>query len=664
MRRIAAFSAVLGVMAGCLLAPAAAGSRARALIGFMPTSPAPKMPLLFDLAERDFSYGVTSPTLGAFSKRQMLLDMSAGSRIANNAYPRVLKRLDLVVAAGDDGQIAGFARAAKRASDAPGDVVAGLFGSTLEHHGERIGYVGVSGFEQTEAVVGADRAGHVQRVSMGTVGTFARRAMQLWAATDVLVARFPNDASGLAALDGVLRDRRPDDLILIVRAPPAGRLRLLPSGMLGPGASRDVIYSPTTRRLGLVAATDYAPTVLHHLGISIPGKMQGRIIESRRDGDAENVRARMARLDVILGRRAPAVNTWGLAFIALVVVMAVTRGRVGLATALRIGFLGALWLPGLALLTAAILPTRTAEIAILVLGSLGLGAIVDRFVPWPLAPAVPAAIVFGAHAVDLARGSPLIGASLAGPNPKGGARFFGIGNELEILLSLEVLFGLGDALSAVRARYVPRAFAVGCLVAAAIMGSGRLGADVGAVITLGAGGAGAVLASLERRPSARAIVIACLVPVVAIGALIGLHLLTSGGAHLTRSVVHGNGIVDLLDIVKRRLIISANGLARVSTAIICGVGIIVLYIGVRRRERIFAPLRDQPAFMAGIWGAFVATIVGALGNDSGPLMFEGGLWLLLFATGYARSAPGALRAAPERAAKAAQDSGVAAGMVG
>src|SRR5438874_4189552 len=296
MRRIAAFSAVLGVMAGCLLAPAAADARPRALIGFMPTSPAPKMPLLFDLAERDFSYGVTSPTLGAFSKRQMLLDMSAGSRIANNAYPRKLKRLDLVVGAGGDGAMAGFGLAAKRAHDAPGDVVPGLFGATLERHGQRIGYVGVSGFEQTEAVVAADRLGRVERVSMGTVGTFARRAIQLWAATDVLVARSPNDASGLAALDGVLRARRPGDLILIVRAPPAGRLRLLPSGMLGPGASGDVIYSPTTRRLGLVAATDYAPTVLHHLGISIPGKMQGRTIESRHDGDAENVRARMARL--------------------------------------------------------------------------------------------------------------------------------------------------------------------------------------------------------------------------------------------------------------------------------------------------------------------------------------------------------------------------------
>ena len=137
-----------------------------------------------------------------------------------------------------------------------------------------------------------------------------------------------------------------------------------------------------------------------------------------------------------------------------------------------------------------------------------------------------------------------------------------------------------------------------------------------------------------------------------------------GAAGSGWNIVHSGGVVDLLDIIKRRLIISASGLARVSTAIICGAGIVVLYLGVRRRERIFAPLRGQPAFMAGIWGAFVATLAGALGNDSGPLMFEGGLWLLLFAAGYARSAPGALRPAPERAPKTAKDSGVAAGMVG
>src|SRR5215210_4508869 len=108
MRRIAVFGAVLGVFAMCLTGAAGASARPRALIGFVPTAPAPKMPLLFDLAERDFSYGVTSPTIGAFAKRQMLLDMSQGSRIANRAYPDHLKRLDLRLLNGGYGRIKGF----------------------------------------------------------------------------------------------------------------------------------------------------------------------------------------------------------------------------------------------------------------------------------------------------------------------------------------------------------------------------------------------------------------------------------------------------------------------------------------------------------------------------------------------------------------------------
>src|SRR2546429_9982241 len=129
-------------------------------------------------------------------------------------------------------------------------------------------------------------------MSLGTIGTFAGRALGLWARSRLLVARFPDDESGLAALDQVLAARRPDDLIIVVRAPPAGRLRLLPTGVLGPGQKGEVIYSDTTRRLGLVAATDYAPTVLHHLGIVVPKKMEGRGIGSRPDGNPEAVRAR------------------------------------------------------------------------------------------------------------------------------------------------------------------------------------------------------------------------------------------------------------------------------------------------------------------------------------------------------------------------------------
>ncbi|MBV9214072.1 MAG: hypothetical protein JOZ25_10565, partial [Actinobacteria bacterium] len=595
MRRIAAFGAVFGAVSCLAAAPAIAAAPTaapRAMIAFIPTEPAPKMPLLFDLAQRGFSYGVTSPTLGAYSEGQMLLDIGQGTRIANHAYPRDLGRLDLLTDPTGGGRIKFWGAAARRAHAAPGDVVPGLLASAVETHGGVTAYAGVVGMEQTEAVVAADERGRVRRVSLGTIGTFAQRVLGLWSRARLLVARFPDDESGLAALDQVLSGRRPEDLIIVVRAPPTGRLRLLPTGVLGAAKRAGVISSATTRRSGLVAATDFAPTVLRHLGIAVPKKMEGRPIESKRDGNPESVRQRMARLDVILGRRAPAITTGFFIFCALAAALFLARGEAGVRTALRIGFLGGLWLPGVSLVTAAVLPSRLAEILILCIGSLALGWLTDWLVPWPLGPAVPAAAVFALHTIDLARGSPWIGASLAGPNPKGGARFYGIGNELEIILGLEVLFGLGALLSLVDRRRARSGFAAGTVIAALVFGAGRLGGDGGAMITLGSGGTAAVLALLGRRLNARDIVIAVLVPVAAVGLLVGVDLITSGGAHLTRTVLQAGGVGDLLDIVKRRLIISASGLKRVTTAITCALGVALFYLGVRRRATIFAPIAE------------------------------------------------------------------------
>ena len=552
MRRVL-LAIALGVLVSLGLGTGAA--EGRALVAFIPTQPAPKMPLLFDLEQRNFAYGVTSPSIGSYSKRQMLLDMSAGTRIANGAYSHPIGRLDLEYGP-SGGYLAGWFYDNKRAEGAPGDVLPGLFASTLERAGHHVGYAGVVGFEQTEAVVAADRAGRVERVSLGTIGTFAQRTLALWRQSDVVVARFPTDARGLEALDQIVAARRPGDLIYVIRAPPPGRVRLLPTGILGPGFRAKVLYSATTRRPGLVAATDMAPTVLHFLGVPIPKQMEGRVIEARADGDAEAVRESMARLDVVLSRRSPALRAFGAALLLLAVGLWGARRRAGLRAAARIAFLAILWLPGVALVTAATAPSNTVELLALSVGSVALAAVTDRLFPWPLAPALPAALVFGAHAVDLARGSPWIGASVAGPNPKGGSRFFGIGNELEIMLSLEVLFGLGAALTVVPRRYAPRMFALGCLIAAGVIGSGRLGADVGGVITLGAGAAGAVLASIGGPLTRRRLVLAALVPVAALVALVGLDLATSGGAHLTRTVIHGNGASGLIDILHRRLAIS------------------------------------------------------------------------------------------------------------
>src|SRR3954463_1417160 len=163
MRRVLPAIA-LGVLVALAAAPAAAAKRAMGAV--IPTQPAPKMPLLFDLEQRNFPYRVTSPAIGSYSKRQMLLDMSAGTRIANSAYGHPIGRLDLEYGP-HGGRMKGWVFDKKSALNPPGDVLPGLFASTLEAAGHRVSYAGVIGFEQTEAVVAADRLGNLQGVSLG-----------------------------------------------------------------------------------------------------------------------------------------------------------------------------------------------------------------------------------------------------------------------------------------------------------------------------------------------------------------------------------------------------------------------------------------------------------------------------------------------------------------
>ena len=113
MRRV-----ILAIALGVLvLAPAA--SAQRVMVAFIPTEPAPKMPLLFDLEQRNFAYGVSSPSIGSYSKRQMLLDMSSGARIANRAYADKLGRLDLVNEGGK-WRVSGWHAASYRSASACG----------------------------------------------------------------------------------------------------------------------------------------------------------------------------------------------------------------------------------------------------------------------------------------------------------------------------------------------------------------------------------------------------------------------------------------------------------------------------------------------------------------------------------------------------------------
>ena len=613
-------------LAAFLLPAAQANAQGeRALVFVMPHDE-----LLFSdvgsLADAGFHVAVASPAVDAEASGQTFLDISQGARVSVRAYDEDLPRFRL----GADGQVSGWDVIADRADDAPANLVPGLLAETIQTADGGVAYVGVRRGSHGAAAVAADASGRVETVLLGARRSLNVRIDRALRTHSLVVAEVP-PGPGLT-----LFPHEKDLLTIVVVRPPRGTAELIPTGAaFGVDTRRGLLTSDTTRRDGMVAITDYAPTILEFLELDVPDEMQGRAM-SATGGSADEAQSLADRLSHIKGRRNPALRAalgaWVLALAALAL-----AGRSPLG--LRLGLLTGMWLPGVALLTGALDPARGAETAILAIAPVALAGVTDRLAGWPRAPAVAAGVVLGAHAVDLIAGSPLIVRSLAGPNPAFGARFYGIGNELEAILSAAVLLGTGAALSRRRGRVVPIGFAAACAVAAVFVGAGRLGADVGGVITLASGGAAAVLASLPGGVTRRAVAIAVLAPALGLAGLVAIDLVSGGDAHLTRSVLDADSPGELVDIVERRFEISWDALKQGTTPLSVAILAVTLGIGVWKRKIVLGPLNGDRALAAGMWGTLAATVVGALANDSGPTIFLIGAIALVLAGAYVAGKP-------------------------
>ena len=118
------------------------------------------------------------------------------------------------------------------------------------------------------------------------------------------------------------------------------------------------------------------------------------------------------------------------------------RARWGRPACAMLALSGA-YLPAMLLVGAAIKPSQTVEALIVLLGSPALAFVTLKLVRGYAALAVACAITVGAHAIDMFFGSPLTSLSVLGPNPAGGVRFYGIGNELEAGIAAMVPLGVG-----------------------------------------------------------------------------------------------------------------------------------------------------------------------------------------------------------------------------
>jgi hypothetical protein len=611
----------------------------RTVLAFLPAGDDKSEPVLDRLDERRrFALGLVSATQGGYTPEQMMLDISGGSRTSRLLYkPKTPPHLGLAVERDGSGVILGWNQALERAKTAHAEINPGLMGGQIPGGAA---YAGVAG-RNLVAVAAANRAGDVAEVSLGRAGTLGDRVAELAQRHRLVVAGLPTAGEGDAVLDQLVRDQRPGELLLVVQAPPRARApQLLPAGASGLAGGNGMLTSTTTRLDGIVAAIDIPATILDHLGLKKPDGVNGQPLRAEGARDAAALNDFEARLSVVNGRRTPTFNALAFTWLALVLTLGFVADRRGIRAGLRIGALAFFWVLPMLLVTAWLAPARLVEIALIVGGAFALAAITDRIVPWPRGPLVPAVVSIISYSIDLIYGSPLIVRSLLGVNPRAGSRFYGLGNELEATLSVLLLVGLGALLyGRGRSRSTAAVFPLVGMVFAIFVGAGQLGADVGGVITVGAGIAAATLVMLPGRPSRRRLLLAVVLPVAALAVIATLDLLTGGNGHFTRTILHADSAGSLWDVVVRRYTLAFDVFSQGAMPVITAVAVLAVAYVLRYRERIYAPLRGSPSWRAGLIGGLTASVAGALFNDSGPLLFVFGVFLLTCATAYIRAEP-------------------------
>jgi hypothetical protein len=578
------------------------------------------------------SVGIMSAGQGRYSQAQLALDISQGARVATSAYPHPTPPRMTLVQRGAGGSIEGWSGARRRAEEAPQLLRPGLLAGEIPGGAGYAGVSGSAGGGYPDSPIAADRGGHVAAVSLGSASTLTARVETLARRKLLVVADLPGGGAGEADLRTLAAGRAPGELLLVVErvAGRGGELLWTAAAGLAGGADRE-LSSQSTNERGLIASFDLAPTVLQHVAAPIPADVRGEPIVTDESLDSAGLRSLMARLRVIPARRLKALGFLLMAWLALVAFAALAapwpRAR---AWAMRCGAVGVLWAPVATLIAAALEPAAAVEYATIALACMCLGTLTDALVPWPRAALAPAIVTVIALVVDALAGTQLLMRSLLGPDPILGARFYGVGNELKSGLAVLVLAAVAGALyPAVRGTRAMLAMASAGVILAVVEGSARIGAGVGGVILVSFGFAVASVIVAPGALNRRRALILLVSPIVGLAGLAAIDLAGAhGGGHFTGSVLHARSAEDLRDIVVRRYGAAWLELRNRAMPVATAAALACAVFALRRRARVLAPVAGDPAWLAALAGGLAASILGALVEDSGPVLLVVGTFVL------------------------------------
>ncbi len=110
-------------------------------------------------------------------------------------------------------------------------------------------------------------------------------------------------------------------------------------------------------------------------------------------------------------------------------------------------------------------------------------------------------------------------------------------------------------------------------------------------------------------------------PIAGLLLLAAIDLATAhGSGHFTGSVLHARSAGDVRDILVRRYKAAWGELHNHAMPVATVLALLAAFAAVRDRARLLAPVGGDPAWLAALAGGLAAGVVGALVEDSGPVL--------------------------------------------
>ena len=141
------------------------------------------------------------------------------------------------------------------------------------------------------------------------------------------------------------------------------------------------------------------------------------------------------------------------------------------------------------------------------------------------------------------------------------------------------------------------------------------------MILVSAGTAVATVLLLPGAVTRKRALIVLISPVVGLVVLAAIDLTTAHGTgHYTGSVLHAHSAGEIRDIIVRRYTAAYDELIHGGMPFATALALVLSALAVRHRRRLLAPVDCDPGWLAALAGGLTAGVIGALSEDSGPVL--------------------------------------------